>query len=117
MADNPSFIRWVLDKAGLPQDPTQYDLRNVEFAVNQIRTFLLGLVAWEVVLGLVLTGYVYFTAYGDESKAEKAKKRITWIIVGLVVVILSEILIYEVQRLVIGSPPADIRTPSTPLLN
>lgn len=31
----------------------------------------------------------YFTAYGDEAKAESAKKTITWAVIGALVVLLS----------------------------
>lgn len=42
----------------------------------------------------------YFTAYGDESKAESAKKTITWAVVGALVVLLSYGIVKWVNSLV-----------------
>ena len=77
-------------------DPTNFNLKNIESVVGNIRHTLIAIASFEALIGLVLVAWNYFTAYGDEAKAEKAKKRMMWIIVGVTVVIFAEILLYEV---------------------
>lgn len=51
-----------------------------------IETFL-GLLGIIFVVLMVLGGYTWMTAGGDESKIESAKKRITRAIIGLIIVV------------------------------
>jgi len=90
-----SFIKWLFNNP----DPTQFCLDSVTYILDKLHQVLVSVVAWEALIALLMTAYAYLTAFGDPAKAEGAKKRITWIVVGVVIVILSEIIIYEVRRL------------------
>lgn len=49
--------------------------------------FLLSLVAIISILFIIIGGYMYITARGDESQMEKAKKLIVGVIIGIIVII------------------------------
>jgi hypothetical protein len=88
--------RTLIDKLTGGGDPTTFSLKTVETVVTNLRFSLIAFAAFEAIIGLLLVAMNYFTAYGDEAKAQKAKTRILWIVVGTIVVILSEVLLYEV---------------------
>lgn len=94
--DTRSILETLMCAKGANCDPTQFDLKNVEQVVGNLRHNMIAIASFEALIGLVLVAWNYFTAYGDEAKAEKAKKRMLWIIVGVTVVIFAEILLYEV---------------------
>ncbi len=97
-------------------DPTNFDLCTITYTLDIIRSLIIATAAFEAIVGLALTAYMYFTAFGDEAKAQKAKQRIYWIVIGMIIILLSEIIIYEIQRFVQGAPPAPIDNVANPLL-
>ncbi len=85
------------------QDPTAFDLDTVLNVLTFIRNQLVLFAAVYAIFGMVIVGWQYFTAYGDEAKAGQAKKTLTMILIGMVIVIFSEIMIYEAQRIVLNA--------------
>jgi len=61
-------------------------------------TFFIGTV---VAIGLIYSGFLYITAK-DDSGAGKAKKGITWSLIGLALVMLSYTIIRLVQYVAKG---------------
>ncbi|MFA6947132.1 MAG: hypothetical protein WC220_14665 [Pedobacter sp.] len=59
-------------------------------AIVRFTTVAIGLIA---VAAMIYAGILYFTSGGNEEQAGKAKKTITYAIVGLIVVILSYVII------------------------
>ncbi|MEI6039954.1 MAG: pilin [Candidatus Berkelbacteria bacterium] len=59
-----------------------------------------GIVA---VLAIIYSGFMYITSAGNTEQAEKAKKNLTWAIVGLVLIMLSATIVYWVNRLMSGN--------------
>lgn len=47
---------------------------------------------------ILIGGFEYLTAYGDQAKAESGKKTLTWAIIGLVFIIVSRVIVGEVWR-------------------
>lgn len=70
--------------------------------VLQVITLLLLLVGSLAVVFLIVGGYRYVMAAGNEEAAESAKKTITHAILGLVIVILSFAIIAIISRILIG---------------
>jgi integral membrane sensor domain MASE1 len=58
----------------------------------------IGLAALAAVVMLIVAGYLYITANGDENKVEKATKTLTFAIVGLVVCFIAVMLVQFVLR-------------------
>jgi hypothetical protein len=51
-------------------------------------------------LAILYSGFMYVTAYGDATKMEQAKKNITWVIVGIIVVALLSIIINLILKII-----------------
>ena len=82
----------------LPTSPVKGDLLQ---AIGHIVNFAVGFVGVIGVIFLVLAGYTYVTANGDESKIESAKRIIIWAAVGIGVALASIAIVTVVQRVLI----------------
>lgn len=71
----------------------------------------IGLIGAISILMLVWGAYQYFTAYGNEEKAQAGKKTITWSIVGLVVSLLAWAMVAWVWDILAGGVPSYISPP------
>jgi len=111
MAD--SFVKGLFKG----QDPTTFDLTTLTHVLDALRNTLLGVATFWALIGLLMVGYQYFTAYGDEAKATQAKKSLRWIIIGMIVILLSEVIVYEVRRVVVGAPAPPIQNTTSPFDN
>lgn len=72
---------------------------------GDLMTLIYGVINWAIgiaalicVVVLIVSGYKYITAMGDENKVESATKTLTFAIIGLVVCFIAVILV----RFVIG---------------
>lgn len=75
---------------------------NIIVLILDVALFIVGSIS---VLFLIIGGFRYVTAHGNEEQAESAKKTITSAIIGLVVVVLSfAIVTIIVNVLVTGVP-------------
>lgn len=78
---------------------------------NQIMTLVTNLINWAVGLAalvcvviLIVSGYKYITASGDENKIQSATKTLTFAIIGLVVCFIAVILVkFVLARIGIGT--------------
>ncbi len=86
-------------------DPTNFDTNTIVNAITFLRNMLVGVAAIYALVFLILATFQFFTAYGNEEKISKAKKSIVSVIIGIVLVILSQVIAYEVYIRVIGAPP------------
>jgi len=68
--------------------------------VVQIALALAGLVA---ILFLIIGGFRYVTAGGNEETAEAAKKTILNAIIGIIVIILSYVILRVIENALLGS--------------
>ena len=64
-----------------------------------IGTLALTLAGGIAVIFILIGAFQYFTAYGNEEKAQKAKTTIIWALTGVVVIILSRLIVYVIQNL------------------
>lgn len=92
--------------AGDPATWTKDDISQLIKNAVDLALYLAGVLA---VIYLIIGAYQYFTAYGDETKADAGKKTVTWAIIGVVVILLSKIIIGEVWRLL---TPATLNFPT-----
>lgn len=71
---------------------------------NNVFHIALALAGGIAMIFLILGAYGYFTAFGNEERANKAKLTITWAIVGIVIIILSSVIINEIIKLLTNTP-------------
>jgi len=83
------------EKLGEAAIEENLDTKSLGELLLMIQGWLLGLVGGLAVLFLVIGGFQYVTSGGNPSKAEAAKKTITYAIVGLILVTLTG-LIYAI---------------------
>lgn len=61
--------------------------------IGKFLSSLITLTSWVIgilaLFGIIITGYMFITAGGDAERAEKAKKNLGWIIIGLIIFMLS----------------------------
>ncbi|MBU1119977.1 pilin, partial [Patescibacteria group bacterium] len=75
---------------------------------GDLMTLIYGVINWAIgiaallcVVILIVSGYKYITAAGDENKVESATKTLTFAIVGLVVCFIAVILVQFVIKNII----------------
>jgi hypothetical protein len=68
--------------------------------------FVLPYLALAAFLGFVYAGFLYVTAYGSDEQTQKAKKIMTYAVIGLVLVILS----YSIVQLLTGNLVQEIQS-------
>ena len=69
--------------------------------VVQLMIEIAGAIA---IIFLILGAFQYLTAYGNEEKAAKGKSAIIWAIIGIVVIILSEVIVRFVWSYLSDTP-------------
>lgn len=79
---------------------------NAKEIILKIINFVLGLVGLLAVLFLIIAGVMYITSLGDEGKAEKAKKMILYIIIGILLVLFAAVIVNTVLTKFLGGGPA-----------
>jgi len=52
---------------------------------------------------IVWAGYLFLSAEGDEEKIKKAKRLLTWAVIGLVVSILAKGIALVIKKILVGS--------------
>lgn len=85
--------------AGTDPVPTDTKITDILIRIIQILLAVAGLIA---VIFLIVGGFRYITAAGNEETAEAAKKTITNAIIGIVVIILAFVIVRVVANAVIG---------------
>lgn len=75
-----------------------YDNQTVATIINKIITWALGFAGAIAVLFIIYGGFLYMTASGNKDRQDAAKKTLTYAIIGLIVVILSQFIVAFVIR-------------------
>lgn len=68
--------------------------------IKNVTTLAASIAGGIAVLMIIWGAYQYFTAYGNEEKAQGGKKIITWAIIGLIVIILAKIIVEAIFSIV-----------------
>ena len=73
------------------------------FLINTLLTPILSIIGFFAVFYIVLAGWKFVRSNGDPKGAEEARGRLTFAIVGLVIVILALALAQLVDKLILGT--------------
>lgn len=87
----------------LPPPPVSISLPEL---VQQVLTWILGFAIVVAVVVIIVAGYMYITAAGDEAKIKKATTTLTWAIVGLIVAFVAMLLVQFVMTNFLGQQGA-----------
>lgn len=66
--------------------------------LNNVINFLIGLGSIVGVVFLVIAGFYFVTARGDDRKIEKARIMVLWVIIGIGIIFISKSLIFIVSQ-------------------
>ncbi|MDD3498340.1 MAG: hypothetical protein PHH24_02430 [Candidatus Moranbacteria bacterium] len=94
-----AFGQWDVNEYrvyGLPEG-TIYDI------VESVMMWILGIVGFVGIVGFAIAGIIYLTSAGDDEKISKAKKAMTWSIVGIVVALMGFVIIQAVDSMLGGT--------------
>jgi hypothetical protein len=69
-----------------------------QIAAN-VLNWLLSIIGIIAVIALIIGGGMYLTAYGDDDRIQKAKKIITYAIIGIVVALAALVIVRQVGNL------------------
>lgn len=83
-----------------PKDPKGKEILCV---VGNVKTWVLGIVGGIIVLMIIIAGIRYITSAGNAAQAEGAKKTLVGAIIGLIIVVLSEVIIQLVINIMSGT--------------
>lgn len=102
MNNYPSIISRVLAQSQTLKDitskaGTNADLSTVVDALNFAIKTALALAGVVGVIMIMYASVLYVISFGDESKAETAKKTLLWSIIGVIVVALAWSIVYFVD--------------------
>jgi len=86
----------------LPSSPQDYNLDTVKELMVNVLSLALDFVGVIAVIYIIIGGYFYITAYGNEAQIKKGKDTLTWAIVGLVIILLAKVIITEVWQFFTG---------------
>lgn len=81
-------------------DPSTWTLNNVSGLIDNVIALAADIAGLIAVIFLIYGAVQYFTAFGNEEKATKAKNTITWAIIGIVVIILARVIVAQVMTFV-----------------
>lgn len=87
---------------------------NVNDIISGGITLFLGVIAVGAFASLIYSGFLYITAGGDTAKAEKARKNITWAIIGIILAVSSYLLIQLVVSVFNADNPASQQSSGEP---
>jgi len=79
-------------------DPNK-SLGDVASAIISITNWAASLAGVLALIMILYSAFTYVTSYGDESRAETAKKTLLWSIVGMALVIFSKIILIQIYNL------------------
>lgn len=91
-----SFGRAYAQKVLPTTKPETWNIHSFDTLITNVTNIALSVAGTVAGIFIVIGGFQYLTAYGDEAKATAGKTTLTWAIVGLVVVILSKVIVSQI---------------------
>jgi len=89
----------------LAAENTDNDELGIDLTVQGLVGIITGLACWLIraslalmVIFLIIAGIRFFTAGGDTSKQEAAKKNLTWTIIGIFVILAVNVIIATIAN-------------------
>lgn len=79
--------------------PEEYTLDTILMLLKNVQTLALSIAGGIAVIFLLIGAFWYFTAFGNEEKANKGKTTIMWAIIGIIVIILSAVIVDTIKNI------------------
>jgi len=95
---NGPGLRGGADKVGATIDNAVSKERDLKKLIIDWSNFLLSIAAIMAVVALVWAGFLYITAFGDDSRMETAKKIVIWVVGGILLILGAYAIVNTVMR-------------------
>ncbi len=82
----------------IPNIPLPNPKGGIQEVLLNILRWLLQIVGIIALISFIISGIQYFTAAGDETKAESAKRNLTYSIIGAIVIFASFVIVQAIQN-------------------
>ncbi len=82
----------------IPSIPLPNPPGGIQEVLLNILQWLLQIVGIIALISFIISGIQYFTAAGEESKAESAKRNVTYSVIGVIVVTASFLIVQAIQN-------------------
>ena len=86
----------------LPSD-TGLSSDDLTTVVTRLTNWILGIFGFLAIISFLVSGIMYFLAAGDDKAQEKAKKQMTWSIVGVVIGLAGLVVITAINLILGGT--------------
>ncbi len=85
--------------------PSNTGLSNKDLTtvISNLTNWILGIFGFLAIISFVVSGIMYFLSAGDDKAQEKAKKQMTWSIMGVVIGLIGLVVITAVDLILGGS--------------
>jgi len=80
-------------------DPSTWNLDTISVVIANAVKIASELGSGIAVILILIGAFYYFTAFGNEEKAQKGKTIVMWAIIGIIVILLANVIIYTVTSL------------------
>ena len=80
---------------------TKLPTDNFNTVIGNVIVWTLTIAGGLAVLILIIGGVLYLTASGNQTRLEQAKTTIKGAIIGIVVILLSAVIVYAIQRAIL----------------
>lgn len=67
--------------------------QNIPELIKDLTNYILGITSSVMLILMIIAGYRYMTAGGNEERAKNAKNAIKWTIIGLLIILVTGIVI------------------------
>lgn len=108
----PQGYSEVYNSTGKPQDAL-FDDRSITYIIADIAVVLIQMAGILAIFFLIVSGFNYIKAFGADEEIQKAKKGMTWALIGLIVVIMSYAIVQNVIRISLSVDPSAIAEQSS----
>lgn len=89
-------------------DFEKFKWEDIPLLLTNVIRLGLAVVTFLAVIYVIIGGYHYILAFGDEGRVKKGKDTITWAIIGFVVSIAAYVIVGEVWRFFSDKPLPNI---------
>lgn len=83
------------------QEGAEANLSTINESIKKVIQYALDAAGVVALIMILYATIIYLTAYGEESKAELAKKTLVWSVIGLIVIIFSQTIILIIYNYIL----------------
>lgn len=104
----PQGYSEIYNSTGNPSQDELFSDGSITFIIADIAVVLIQMAGILAIFFLIVSGFNYIKSFGADEEIQKAKKGMTWALIGLIVVIMSYAIVQNVIRISLSVDPSAI---------